>query len=330
MKFMKLRKLLPIIGILIFILILRKLDWQQITHSFENIQLIYILLSILIAPILICFQTLKWALILKKQDINLPFWDLIKIQVISAFYGVITPGRFGYFIKVIYLKEKAKISIAKSLTSIIVDRLIDFMVVFILGAIGSIVVINYYANITSHIIIAVITLFTIEIIFASKKVQHFFIKFIIRFIVPSKFKDQAKGFFGEYLEHSLNPFKQYSNLLLTLFVWVLIYTQLYLVALSFNIREINYLYFLILPPIATMVSLIPITISGLGTREATLMGLFSLFRIPATKIFLMSLLNTLVCTIIGLVGGFFALKEEKLIEEVKEEAKKLHTQHPKK
>ncbi len=322
MQFKKLRKLLPIIGILIFILIIRKLDWQQITHSFENIKIIYIFLSILIAPILIFFQTLKWALILKKQDINLPLWDLIKIQIISAFYGVITPGRLGYFIKILYLKEKAKISIAKSLTSIIVDRLIDFMVVFILGAIGSIVVINYYANITSHIIIAVITLFTIELIFASKKVQHLFLRSIVKFIIPKKFKSQMNDFFNEYLEHSLNPFKQYSNILLTLFVWVLIYTQLYLVALSFNIREINYLYFLIIPPIATMVSLIPITISGLGTREATLMGLFSLFRIPATKIFLMSLLNTLIGTTIGLVGGFFALREEKLIETIKEEAKK--------
>ncbi len=321
MKFKNLRKFLPILGILIFILILKRLDWQQIMHSLENIKPIYILISILISPILIFFQTLKWALILKKQDIHLPFWGLIKIHMISSFYGAITPGRIGYFIKILYLKEKAKISTAKSLTSIIVDRLIDFMVVFILGAIGSIIVINYYADITTHIIIAVITLFTIELIFASKKVQDIFLRFITKVLIPAKFKDQVKEFFNEYLKHSLNPFKQYTNIFLTFIVWVLIYTQLFLISQSFNI-QINYLYFLVLPPIATMVSLIPITISGLGTREATLMGIFSLFRIPATKIFLMSLLNTVIGTIISLIGGLFALHEEKFIETVREESKK--------
>ncbi len=318
---MKLRKLLPIIGILIFIFILRNLDWQQIIHSLENIKPGYILISILISPILIFFQTFKWAIILKKQGVNLPFWSLIKIQMISSFYGAITPGRLGYFIKIFYLKEKARITMAKSLTSIVVDRLIDFMVVFILGAIGSSILINYYADITNHIILAVIVLFLIELIFASKKVQHLFIKFITRFLIPAKFKTQAEGFFGDYLEHSLNPFKQYSNIFLTFIVWVLIYSQLYLVALALNIK-ISYFYYILLPPIATMVSLIPITISGLGTREATLMAIFSLFRIPATKIFLMSLLNTVIGTLIGLFGGLFALHEEKLMNVVKEEAKK--------
>jgi len=319
---MKLRKLLPIIGIVIFILLIKRLGWQQILNSIQNVNPWYILLSIFIAPFLIFFQTFKWALILKKQDIHLPFWELIKIQMISSFYGVITPGRLGYFIKILYLKDKAKISAAKSLTSIIVDRLVDFMIVFILGVVGSLVVINYYANVTSHIIIAVLTLLIIELIFANKKVQHLFLSFIANFLVPAKYKDHTTGFFKEYLEHSLNPFKQYKNILLTFIVWGLIYTQLYLVSLSFGIKEIPYPYFLILPPIATIVSLVPITVSGLGTREVTLVGLFSLFHVTATKIFSMSLLNTLIGTLIGLIGGIFAFKEETLIKKVKEETKK--------
>ena len=58
--------------------------------------------------------------------------------------------------------------------------------------------------------------------------------------------------------------------------------------------------------------LIPITINGLGTREATLIALFSVFGISAGTTVAFSLLSLFLLAIIpACLGGFFILIKNK-------------------
>src|SRR3989344_4917472 len=75
--------------------------------------------------------------------------------------------------------------------------------------------------------------------------------------------------------------------------WIILYSISFLIALSIGIK-VSFIYFFLFMPIATFVGQMPITISGLGTREAVLISLFGLLGIEATKIFSMSLINIVI------------------------------------
>jgi hypothetical protein len=58
-------------------------------------------------------------------------------------------------------------------------------------------------------------------------------------------------------------------------------------------------------PLGALIQLIPITVSGLGTREATLIFLFSLLGIPAQDVVVFSLLLLFISTILPATVGLF-------------------------
>ena len=73
--------------------------------------------------------------------------------------------------------------------------------------------------------------------------------------------------------------------------------------------QIN-LLFLVLYPIANIVAFIPISSAGLGTREATLVFLFSLFGVEPEKTVVLSLAGHLLTDVLtGFYGFILSLTE---------------------
>ena len=64
-------------------------------------------------------------------------------------------------------------------------------------------------------------------------------------------------------------------------------------------------------PITTFVGQIPITINGLGTREAVMISLFGLLGIGATKIFSVSLINLVINGILPASIGMLLMLYDK-------------------
>ena len=68
-------------------------------------------------------------------------------------------------------------------------------------------------------------------------------------------------------------------IIITLLGWILMFSELYIISNLFFI-DIPYHYFILIIAITNVIALLPITIHGLGTREAALLGLFSIFNVP--------------------------------------------------
>ena len=91
----------------------------------------------------------------------------------------------------------------------------------------------------------------------------------------------------------------------------MLYAITYFVGLSLGV-SLNFIYFLAILPLSTIVAQIPITISGLGTRELTMISLFGLFGIAAVKVFTMSILGIFMAGVLpSLIALFLILRERK-------------------
>ncbi len=303
------KKILPLVGVALFVYILKRVGLEGILQSLDGIKISYILLALFFSIPVILLQTYKWRAILKKQAIKLKRSWLLKIQLISVFYGFITPGRVGSLIKIIYLKDKIKKDIGRSSSSVVLDRVLDLCAIFVLATIGSLMLTTYFSNIATVISVFFLIFIVGVIFFLEKNRSKAILKIIYKKIIPEKFKEGAKESF--YSFYSSLPKKRFLIWLLFLNImsWIMIYTQTFFIAKALSIN-VPYFYFIIIFPIATLVTLIPITISGLGTREATLIGLFSIFNIAAAKVVSMSILGVLMASIPAIIGFALSIREK--------------------
>jgi hypothetical protein len=303
------KRYLSIIGLLIFIYLIIKLDIIKIINTIKSLDLRIFLLAFLFVFIFQLTQTFKWFVLANKQGIHLPFLEALKINLKSNFYGLITPSKLGVVMRGEYLKKYAG-SIGKGVSNFVLDKLLDIFSVFFLAILFSFIFRNKFNFIPLNFFILLFLLFILlSLLLISKKKNRFLLRFFYNKIVPDKLKKKAKSTYHSF--YSGIPGKG-GFLIVSIFNilnWIILYLTNYLVGLSLGV-DIPFIYFLAILPIGTLISLIPISINGLGTREAALISLFGLFGVGAEKIFSMSILSLIITGILpSLIAIIFLFKK---------------------
>ena len=306
---MKWTRILPIIGLALFVYLIYTTGVRNLLDALKHINVSLFLLSLLFIPVIILLQTYKWQILLKQQGIQLPFMRVVIMQLKSVFYGVVTPGKIGSFIKIHYIKQASGKDVGNSAQSVILDRFLDTITVFVMAFLGAVFIIHVTRE-TTIIFVAVLVLIALAFyIILNKRFMKFFLGIFFKVLISKKIKQTLQESFETFYhnipqtKHLLFPF------LVNIVTWIIIYTAPFLIAYSLGITQIPYLAFISMYAISTIISIIPITISGIGTREASLVGLFSIYNIPAELTIAMSLLSFFTGTIlIACIGAYLSVK----------------------
>ncbi len=309
MLWKKIKKYLPFIGVALFVYLLIKLNIAEILKEISKANA-YLIVAFFLVLFYLLFQTLKWYVLARKQKILVSFGESFKINLMADFYGLVTPSKLGAVMRAEYLKKYAPFG--KGLSNFVIDKVFDLISLFSLAIILGFFVLREKLNlmIMNYLIGLFFILLVIFFIFYSKERSRFFLKFIYRKLIPASIKEKARITFNSFYEDLPKKRSLLGVFIINLIAWIVNYTVVYFVALSLGIN-INFLYFIAIYPIATLVAQIPITVSGLGTREATLIGLFGLFGIENVKVFSMSLIGLFIMAVFpALIAIFLILKEK--------------------
>jgi len=307
---MKLYKYLPIIGIAIFIFILLKLDLSSIIGEVKGANINYLAIALFFLFISTISQTLKWFVIARVQGIEVPFLKSYKINMISNFYGFITPSRIGSASRIAYLKGFKGYHMGKGASNYVLDKVLDLGSVFFLAVIFSFVFKEILSkNLLYYSTSLLILLLVFLLIFRDKERTKKILRMVYLRFIPEKIKEKTKGIFNSFYDGM--PKKRYFLLfgLINIASWIVLYTMTYFIGLSIGIN-VSFFYFLAVLPVATLIAQIPITISGLGTREATMISLFGVLGVGATKVFSMALISLVGGIIPAIIGSFLILKSK--------------------
>jgi hypothetical protein len=310
---MDVKKLFPVIGIIILIFILINLDREKIIDVFSDIPLLYSSLCFLaIIPILL-LTNFQWQIVLKKQKIHVSFLYSLKNILIGYFYGFITPGGFGAYTRSLYLKHESKEPLPKCVSNIITFNTIDYLSLLLLGAIGGLLLSGRFLYLFLTIVIVLVVVFALFLFFLKKEKSKIMFKKIIQSRIFETVKDRLEDPLDSFYEN-LPSFK---DILLPFSIsiigWVIRFSELYLISMLFLIN-VPYLYFILIIAVANVVASLPISIYGLGTREATLITLFSIFNVVPENILSLSLFwYVLVWLFPSLIGALVTLVESKTL-----------------
>ena len=308
---MDLKKLLPIIGIIILIYIFATLDLNEIYTVFLTIDPLYLVLSFFSVVPIVLLSNVQWQILLKKQKIRVGFFYSLKNIFIGYFYGFITPGGVGAYTRSFYLSNESKTPLPKCVSNIIVFNTIDYLSLLLLGAIGGL----FLSSISFYLFLTIITILIIVVallLFFLKKEKS---KPIFTKIVKSKIFATISDHLTDSVDSFYEDLPSFRDIILpfsiSLFGWVVRSSILFLIARMFSVN-VPFFYFILIIAVANVVASIPVTIYGLGTREAALISMFSVFNVIPEKILGLSLFWFAVIWLFpSVIGAFVTAVETK-------------------
>lgn len=312
---MRFKKFLPLVGFFILVILLFQLDFIQILLIFSDISSLYLFLSFFIFIPLLLLAAVEWKILLKRQKINVSFWYSIKNFFIGYFYGFITPGGIGAYARSLYLSEESGEPLAKCVSNIITFNTIEFLSLLFLGFIGALFLSSLYPYLFVIILFLAIIVIFVYTFFLKTSHSHIFFQKIIKLRLFSgltkRIQDPLRGFREDVpsFRDVLLPFG------LSLLGWLLKYIMLFFIAHFFGI-SINVFFFILILAVADVIASIPISIYGIGTREVSLITLFSIpqfsseVMVSAEQIVSLSLFWFVIIWLIpSILGAFVTLNE---------------------
>jgi uncharacterized protein (TIRG00374 family) len=216
----------------------------------------------------------------------------------SMFLGFLTPGRLGEFVKAWYVSQACKVSSGLAFSSVLADRLFDLYIVLMVGCAA---VAGVYAQVQLWIVLGSLVILLAFFLLVVLDERWFF--GLRRLVSVSKWVEQTFFKPGGWLEDIQRYGITWRGLLvaalLTTLAYALYFGQCYLLSqalgLSLTVTQATYAVAL-----GGLVTLLPVSISGLGTREAVIIAYLGRWEISSEAALSFSLL---VFASSYLVGG---------------------------
>ncbi|MDY6934526.1 MAG: lysylphosphatidylglycerol synthase transmembrane domain-containing protein [Spirochaetota bacterium] len=291
-----------LVGIVIFIFIVNQIDFSKSINILQKISFNYLILAILLNIPMILIKAYRWKMMLSNQNIYYSSFSSIIVYASSIFIGIVTPGRIGEFVKAYFLKNDLNISISKGMSSVIGDRLFDLYFLLIIGNFGF-----WYFKLLGKVsyifFILDCTIIALPILIYNKRFMKKIVNFLYRSISNKAYKEKIETSFNEFyqgVDQLIAPNIVF-QLILTVFAYLFFFLQCYFLVISLQLN-IDFLTITLFMSISNLISLIPISIGGIGTRDAVLIYLFSMLSINSEYAVSYSLL-ILFTFLIG--NGFF-------------------------
>lgn len=309
-SFRRLKLLLPFIGIAIFVYLVYSIGIEDIAGALSNLDPMLFLVSLSLFVPRIVISTRRWQLVARQQGIYVDLATLIKINLIGLFYGTVTPLWVGDWIRMPYIREESNAPLGTCAASVILDQLMEFAALFVLALAGSMVLLPRYPLFFVAFAALLVVVVAVVIYFKEKKRSIRLLRLVSRVLIPQRFHEPVFREFDAFYGRLPRLSALSVPLILGFVSYVLYFGQIYLVALSFDVG-IPVVDFVLIYPVAVIIGLIPITISGFGTREGvliTLLGVYGVAREVAVAISLSGYIVTLL--IPAIVGGIFSVTRE--------------------
>lgn len=263
-----------LVGLLLLAVLLVRIDLRRTAAILSEVHLLPLLLAVLANVPQLGLKAVRWWYLLRLQGVPYRARRAMLAYLASVYVGILTPGRLGEFVKALYVKQDAGVSVGKGMSSVLVDRLFDLYALIGAGAYGLVV----FARLVTlpDWALALVGLGVLASLAALLPCTG---RLALRAlaVLPlvrrqrGRLAAQVEGFYAS-LARLAGP-RLLPAVAGTAAAHAILYTQCYLLAIALNL-PLRFGFVLFAMAVVNLVNLLPVTVSGLGTREATLTLLF--------------------------------------------------------
>ena len=292
-----------LIGLLIVSLLIYFLDPARILDTLLSINVIYLIPAFIVYALTFLVLSYRWQNILADMGIHIPLTEAYSAFVGGVLISDITPGRIGEFSRPLLVKNQSEGN--KVFLSVILDRCMDLITIIILGMLGTFVFIPVQGGkLLWALCIPVAGLLILVFLWHSR--DH--LQKIIALIGVSSL-DNIVQKINEAVIGVSSPKKMVlRSVILTVIAWCGHGIRVVIIAASLGYSVSAFALLFILPLISAL-SIVPITISGLGLVEGSLAFFLSEFGLPLSAGLAIALLDRGVTVAFHLLVGLPAIKK---------------------
>ena len=289
--------------LLIFLFKFNKIDIHLLLVNIKSADKHLLLLAFFIFLFNYILCLYRWKMLLKAADIHLPFKRIIVSFSGGIFFSLFLPSTIGGDLaRSIDLATHTKRP-REVVATVLLDRLSGYVGLVIIVLCSLFLgwrFVQYPSVLLSVIIITVVLIVILAILF-----NNFLFSKVNKLLDSpgaGKIRESIKN-----LHEEIHVFRHYkkvilNNLLMSLVIQAITPITFYITALSLGINK-EIIYFFIFLPIIGVITLLPISIGGLGVRENMTVLFFAQAGINQNSAVAMSLLNFFFILVYGAIGG---------------------------
>jgi uncharacterized protein (TIRG00374 family) len=299
------RLLFQAAGIALFAVILSRVDVKEVAAAYRRFNLFYLGYSFVTMALFILIKSIRWKRIVALQGVDVPVSRSFRIYSAGLYLGVITPGRIGDFAKSIYLINSG-MEPGRAIFSPLADRIFDIVFLVVFGYISLLLIPGIFHNqmLLSSLLVLVLVVAILAIALRRDLLKRFTKRFA-EATVPKRFRVSLNRVVCDALDGFglLTAAKTAEIALLTVAALSLQYLFLIVAARVLGI-DVSITVLAAAISAAVFVSLLPVSLLGLGTRDAVLILIFSRVGISRELAIAFSFMFILTYCIIGIFGLF--------------------------
>lgn len=265
--------------------------FEQISKTSLNSLFYYFLLSLF----LLFLASYRWSLLLINKPSFTNILHCYKANVIALFYNLFLPTAYGGDLVKWTQLDSFKLRRRNLIISVLADRLIGVMGLIFVGFFASIAAERYnLAEVPTTVSWLFFILFaglivTLVLIFSPLKLSELPIIGKVKIIVE----------LDTYLE--ARKTRLFLLFLLAIVIQVVTFFSLYILASEAN-TTIPFIYFLLISPVVSLISVLPLSVAGFGTTEAAYIYFFSSLGATTESILVFTSLIGIFKIILGILG----------------------------
>lgn len=253
-----------------------KIDFEKSKTVLQQSNWFLLLIALLLFVVSKLVSAMRLNIYFKNIGITLSEIENIRLYLLGMFYNLFLPGSVsGDAYKVILLTKRFSIPYKKTTAAVLLDRISGLLGLGILMTTCSYVALNFtYSLILTAISVGAITGFY--------------------YIINRWFKDFISGF--------------WSTLFLGILVQAVQVVCIYTIMHSLSVDK-NHTAYIFIFLISSAVSVLPLTIGGLGIREVVFLEGAAYFSLSGETSVIISLLFYLITLVVSATGSWYIFKD---------------------
>lgn len=297
---------LTVSGTLLFFLY-RQTPMADMRELFAECNLILLVLVFFILLVNTVLSAFKWKILLRADAIDIPLPKLVTSYLIGGFFNNFLPSNIGGDSYKIYdIMQKSREGV-RSAASVFADRLTGFLALVSLSLISSVFVafkLNKPFIIFMPLFILVLLLLLLFMLWRQAP-----IRWLLQITTLDRFPALNRGsekFFTAFAHYGADHWVVLRVMSLSFLFQFSVIFAVYLMAVSLH-AEVAFLFFPAFVPLITLMEAIPLSINGIGIRDAGYVFFFGLAGMTDIQTRSLAILFLAMTLLYSLIGGILFL-----------------------
>jgi uncharacterized protein (TIRG00374 family) len=297
-----------IIGLVLFFYLISRLDFQTCWEKLTQVNLWLVILATSLGIPEIFLKSLRLKSFVSKAKSHISIKNALQAYLSGQPLASVTPGKLGDVSRIVLLSRYSRVPMSTALSIHAADRIYDLACIVLLAIIGLVSFTNQFTQGGPALatIIGILAGMFLILALLNPRWLKFILKPLVTGLLSKKMAEElshhTKEFYSKLHALLIPSFRIFGPFTLSFLAWETAITRSFILALALGL-PLSYFKFALLLPVMIVVELLPISILGLGPREAALFMLFTSNNIHREDLLVFSFLMVVTGPIFSALVG---------------------------